>query len=200
DAQPQDPFFLCHVYNHLGQHYTHLDDFTSAIDMFKQAIAVAEELVALEHVRAIYWNMSQYYANTAQYGLAMLYSHKCLHLYSQQVDMPLRSEIYHYLGRAMMKGDLDNARAYLEEALQKESNLQDSLTQASLTNRLAEWFFVRETLEEAEQSARQAYELARPFGDTIIAVEALLIWGRIQYGQGKDEEGDEHFVAGLKML
>src|SRR6266516_1544487 len=199
-AQPQDPFFQCHVYNHLGQHYTDLDDFTSAIDMFKQAIAIAEELESPEYTRSIYWNMCQHYANTAQYHLATLYSHKCLHLYGQQVNTSLRSEIYHYLGRAMMKAESEKARAYLEEALQQENNVQDHLTQASITIRLAEWSLVHKELEEAEKHARQAFELARAFGDTIIAVEVLLTSGRIAYAQGKYEEGDEHFVAGLDML
>src|SRR6266702_3116881 len=199
-AQPQDPFFQCEVYNHLGQHYTHLDDFTSAIDMFKQAIAIVEELVAPEHTRSIYWEMSQHYAKTAQYHLAILYSHKCLHLYRQQVNTSLRSEIYHHLGRAMMKAEPEKARAYLEEALQQENNVQDGLTHASITIRLAEWFLVHNQLEEAEHHARQAFELARPFGNTIIAVEVLLTLGRIAYPQGKYKEGDEHFVAGLDML
>jgi len=199
-AQPQDPFFQCQVYNHLGQHYTHLDDFTSAIDMFKQAIAIVEELVAPEHTQSIYWEMSQHYAKTAQYHLAILYSHKCLHLYRQQVNTSLRSEIYHHLGRAMMKAEPEKARAYLEEALQQENNVQDGLTHASITIRLAEWFLVNKQLEEAEHNARQAFELARPFGNTIIAVETLLTWGRIAYAQEKYKEGDEHFVAGLDML
>jgi tetratricopeptide (TPR) repeat protein len=196
-AQPQDPFFQCQVYNHLGQHYTHLDDFISAIDMFKQAIAIAEELVAPEHTQSVYWDMSQHYANTAQYHLAILYSYKCLSLY---VNTSLRSEIYHHLGRAMMKAEPEKARAYLEEALQQENNVQDGLTRASITIRLAEWFLVHNQQEEAEQHAMQAFELARTFENTIIAVETLLIWGRIAYAQGKYKEGDEHFVAGLDML
>src|SRR5436309_375243 len=175
---PQDSFFQCQVYNHLGQHYTHLDDFTSSIDMFKQAIAIVEELVAPEHTQSIYWEMSQHYAKTAQNHLAILYSHKCLHLYRQQVNTSLRSEIYHHLGRAGMKAQPEKARAYLEEALQQENNVRDGLTHASITIRLAEWFIVNKQLEEAEHNARQAFELARPFGNTIIAVETLLTWGR----------------------
>ena len=78
--------------------------------------------------------------------------------------------------------------------------MQDSLTHASITIRLAEWFLVHNQLEEAAQLARQAFELARSFGNTIIAVETLLTQGRIAYAQEKYKEGDEHFVAGLDML
>ena len=53
---------------------------------------------------------------------------------------------------------------------------------------------------KAQQRARQAIELARPFGNTIIAAESLLIWGRISYAQGKYEAGGEHFAAALDML
>ena len=112
----------------------------------------------------------------------------------------MRSEIYHHLGRAMMKVEPEKARAYLEEALQQEKNVQDGLTLASITIRLAEWFLVHKQLEEAEHHARQAFDLARPFGNTIITVEVLLTLGRIAYPQGKYEAGDEHFVAGLDML
>src|SRR5438270_8429225 len=106
NAQPQDPFFQCQVYNQLGQHYTHLDDFTSAIDMFKQAIAIAEKLSVPEYAQSAYWNICHYYANTAQFQLAILYAHKCLYLYEQHVITYLRSEMFHYLCSAMMQSDL----------------------------------------------------------------------------------------------
>jgi tetratricopeptide (TPR) repeat protein len=196
-VQPQDPFFHCQVYNYLGQHYTHLDDFDSAIDMFKRAIVIAEDLVAPERTQSVYWDLCQHYAETGQYHLAALYSHKCL---DSHVNTSLKSEIYYHLGGAIMKAEPEKARAYLEEALQQENNAQDGLTQASITIRLAEWFLVHKQLEEAEQCARQAHELALPFGNTIIAVEVLLTSGCIAYARGKYEEGDKHFVAGLGML
>jgi tetratricopeptide (TPR) repeat protein len=196
-VQPQDPFFQCQVYNYLGQHYTHLDDFDSAIDMFKHAIVIAEDLVAPEHTQSVYWNLCQHYAEMKQYYLAALYSHKCL---DSHVNTSLKSEIYYHLGGAILKAEPEKARAYLEEALQQENNAQDGLTQASITIRLAEWFLIHKQLEEAEQCARQAHELAMSFGNTIIAVEVLLTSGCIVYARGKYEGGDKHFVAGLDML
>jgi len=199
-TQPQDLFFRCHLYNSLGQHYTNLNDFDSAINSFNQAIALTEELLTLQKLPSMYADMATQYANAQDYPLAALNAYKCLHLYSHQVDTSLRSEIYHYLGRALMKVDQEQARAYLENALQRISNEQDLLTQASIVSRLAEWFQVHAELEEAEKHAKQAYELAKAYGDTIIAVEALLCLGRILYAQARYEEGNQHFVDGLKML
>jgi tetratricopeptide (TPR) repeat protein len=199
-VQPHDAFFRCHLYNSLGQHYTNLNDFDAAINSFEQAIALTEELLTLQQLPSMYADMAIQYANAQDYALTALSTFKCLHLYSQRVDISLRSEIYHYLGRALMKVDQEQARAYLENALQRISNEQDLLTQASIVSRLAEWFQAHNQLEEAVKRARQAYELAKAYGDTIIAVEALLCLGRILYAQARYEEGNQQFVDGLEML
>jgi tetratricopeptide (TPR) repeat protein len=198
--QPHDPFFRCHIYTSLGQHYTHLNDFDSAMDTFKQAIAIAEELLTLEQLQSIYRDIALEHSNAHNYLLAALYSYKCLHLHSQQVCTFLRSQIYHYLGRTLMKSDQGQARAFLEDALQQKSNRQDPLTRASIIACLAEWFYVHDELQEAEKHTEHAYELAKPFGDSVIAADTLLCWGHIRYAQAKYEEGDQHFEAGLKML
>jgi tetratricopeptide (TPR) repeat protein len=108
--------------------------------------------------------------------------------------------VYLYLGRAMMKNDPQAARAYLDEALQQEVNRKDDLTLASITIRLAEWYEMADDLPAALSKAVEAHQLAQAGGETLIAVETLIIWGRIQYALAQYEAGDEHFVAGLEML
>lgn len=198
--QLHDPFFSCHVYSHMGQHYIHLNDFPSAIEMFQQATALAEQLTELEQKQLIYGNISQHYAQVGNYRQVALYAYKHSHLSQQQRNTALRSEMYHYLGRAMMMQDQTQARTYLEEALQRESNGHDLLTQASITIHLAEWFLLHNELQEAEKYTQHAFTLAQSFGDTIIAVEVHLMLGRICYMQAKYDEGDTHFVAALQML
>ncbi|MEO8954312.1 MAG: hypothetical protein ABI465_07050, partial [Ktedonobacteraceae bacterium] len=83
---------------------------------------------------------------------------------------------------------------------QQTSHGLDELSQASIMIRLAESSLQRKEIAQAEQLTKQAAQLAAPFGDTLIAAEALLIWGRIDYTQEQYEEGDKHFVAGLAML
>ncbi|GAC1385238.1 MAG: hypothetical protein NVS4B7_08350 [Ktedonobacteraceae bacterium] len=200
NAQPYDPFFVCHVYNHLGQHYTYLDNLSSAIEMFKQALAVAEKVNEPEYLQSMYWNITQHYAQANNYRLMGLYAHKYAHFHHHHRSKALRSEIYHYLGQALMRQDQEQARIYLEEALQREIRRDDWLTQASITARLAEWFLMHNELQEAEKQAQRAFALAKSAGATLIAVETQLLLGRIYYGQAKYDEGDACFVTGLQML
>lgn len=199
-TRPQDPFFLCHLYNQLGQYYTQLQKRDAAIHAFQQAITLIEELNTLEHLQTTYWNNALHFATTKEYRSASIYFHKCLELQNQRAHASLRSEIYHYLGRALMKGDQAQARTYLEDALEQKPNQVDALTLASIMARLAEWFLLHNQLPEAEKHAEKASELARPFGTTLIASEALIMWGRVQYAQGTYKSADKHFVAGLEIL
>jgi tetratricopeptide (TPR) repeat protein len=198
--QPRDPFFLCHIYNQLGQHYTQLQKRDAAIHAFKQAITIIEELNTPENLQTAYWNNALHLAATKEYRLASIYLHKCLELQNQRAHAPLRSEIYYYLGRALMKGDQAKARTYLENALEQKSNQMDALSFASIMTRLAEWFLLHNQLPEAEKYAEKASELAKPLGTTLIASEALIMWGRVQYAQETYKSADKHFTAGLEML
>ncbi len=200
DVQPADPFFLCQVYNHLGQHYTNLNDFNAALTMFNQAIVLAEDLSSQEQLQATYWTIAQHYSQAQELHLASLYAHKCLYLYQQPAKTLVKSDIYYFLGRALVQSDQKTAQTFLEEALQQKSHELDELSQASIIIRLAESYLQRKEIAQAEQLAKQAAQLAEPFGDTRIAAEALLIWGRIDYAQKQYEEGDKHFAAGLAML
>lgn len=200
NVQPQNPFFLCRLYNHLGQHYTNLENYEAALAMFKQAITLAEGLSQPEQLQATYWTLAQHYSQVTELHLASLYGHKSLFLYEQPVAASLKSEIYHYLGRTLMKGDQETARAFLEDALSQPTNSQDISTQASITCRLAEWYLLRQQFTKADELAEQAYQLAQPFGDTLVAADALITWGRINYAQQQFAEGDTHFVVGLEIL
>ncbi|HEV7236930.1 MAG TPA: helix-turn-helix domain-containing protein [Ktedonobacteraceae bacterium] len=200
DVQPADPFFLCQLYNHLGQHYTNLNDFNAALTMFNQAITLAESFSSQEQLQTTYWTIAQHYSQAQELHLALLYTHKCLHLYQQPIKTPVKSDIYYFLGRALMQSDQETARTFLEETLQQTNHGLDELSQASIMIRLAESSLQRKEIAQAEQFTKQAAQLAAPFGDTLIAAEALLIWGRIDYAQQQYEEGDKHFVAGLAML
>ena len=108
--------------------------------------------------------------------------------------------MYLYLGRAMIKYDPQATRDYFEGAFQQKNNQQETLSLASITIRLAEWYFLHKDLPTAEKKAEEAYKLAQPSGDTIVTAETLLIWGRIQCTMTHYEAGDKHLIAGLSML
>ncbi len=100
----------------------------------------------------------------------------------------------------MLKGDPDAARAYLDKTQHDELVTKDPLSCATVLAREAEWHFERGQLGPAQDYAKQACDLAQPFGDTIIGADALIIRGRIEYAQQRYEEGHQYFAAGLDML
>jgi tetratricopeptide (TPR) repeat protein len=197
---PHDPFFLAQVYMNMGQHYTFLNKFEPAIEMFQRALAATQEVATLQDLESAYWNMFEHEAATQSYSVAMLYAYKYSQLQNQQASQLLRSEIYHYLGQALLKEDPEKAHEFLENALQEESVLADPLTLASVTKRMADWFLTHHRLAEADEYTERADSLTRQFGDTIIRAETLILCGRVAYARKQYNTGDIHFTNALKML
>ncbi|GCE19374.1 helix-turn-helix domain-containing protein [Dictyobacter kobayashii] len=196
----QDPFFTAQIYIQMGQYHTRLENFEQALEAFHKALSITEELTTPQSIQATYANLSQYYAVAKDNELAMLYAYKSIQLHNLDIIKRLRSELYHYLGHAVMQTDSQQARSYLDEALQSPTVLKDHLTQASLLARNAEWYFAQQNLKEAERIALQANQLAQTFGDTIITADTLIVLGRIEYAKTDYDQGGKHFVEGLDML
>jgi tetratricopeptide (TPR) repeat protein len=200
EQQPQDAFFRAQVYTNMGLNYIYLDKFDEAIQMFQRALSITRELVTTDQLSAMYWNASQQFAEAKDYYHAMLFGHKSLQLHFQRYSGSLKSEIYHYLGRAMLRGDQQRALDFLEQSLQEVSVLQDQLSLASLTTNMAEWLLMNERVAEAHEYAQRAQALASPSGDSLIAAYALIVLGQVAYAQEAYEAGDGHYMAGLEML
>jgi tetratricopeptide (TPR) repeat protein len=66
--------------------------------------------------------------------------------------------------------------------------------------RKAAWHLAHQELDEAKLSVQQAHQLGETFGDSVVNAEALIILGRIEYAQGRYEEGSRQVIAGLEML
>ena len=197
---PHDPFFLAQVYTNMGQHYTFLNRFELAIEMFQRALAATQEVATLENLQSAYWNMLEHEVATKSYPAAILYAYKYSQLQNQQASQRLRSEIYHYLGQAMLKEDGEKAYTFFENALNDASVLSDPLTVASVSMHMAEWFLTQNRLAEAEKYMERADSLVGQFGDTIIGAETLILCGRIDYVKQQYDDGDAHFANALKML
>ncbi|GER88314.1 hypothetical protein KDW_24760 [Dictyobacter vulcani] len=196
----QDPFFAAQIYIQMGQHYTRLENFEDALGAFHKALAITEEFTSTQSIQAAYTNLCQYYATMKDHELATLYAYKSIQLHNLDMMKRLRSELYHYLGHAVLQTDSTQARAYLDQAWEAPGVQQDKLTQASLLARRAEWHFTQQDFTEARKHALEAQERAQPFGDTIIMADTLIILGRIEYASKNNEEGGRHFVSGLDML
>lgn len=200
NMQPRDPFLMAQVYTNMGLHYTFLKKFQQAIEMFQYALALTEALSSPEQLQSIYWHLFQHSIEMVDYQQAQLYGHKLLLVSSQEYSQSLRSELYFYLGRAVLHGDQQTAYAYLEKTLVEVATTHDSLALASVTTQLAQWFLDHDRPSEALEQAEKAYALTSSYDDSIIKSEALITLGTIAFAQRSYEVGDEHFVAALTML
>ncbi len=198
ESEPRDAFLITEVRTHLGQHHMHLQNLDEALTMFNKALSTAEEFNTARKAQAIYREISQYYIDTNDFFVSTIYAYQSLQLSQQEAWKHLKGDLYHYLGKAVIRGDQQEAYTYLTSAEEKES--QDQLIKASITTRMGEWYFARQQIEQAEQCTLEAYRLARPFGDTIIAADALVTLGRIEYVLENFTHADEHFTTGLDML
>ncbi len=199
-TEPHDLFIIAQVYMHIGQHYadqTHLDQ---ALEMFNKALDTLAQLSPVQNTQENYRDLCRYHAHAKEIDSATRYAYKSLHLHQQEVGKRLRSTLHHALVQAMMKGNPDQAQVYLDGVLQQKNGCQDPLMLASALLHKAEWYFAHQEFAEAEQYAHKSHEIARTFGDSLIAAEALIMLGRTTYAQANDRAGDIYFVSGLEML
>ena len=200
EQQPHDAFFDAQVYTNMGLHYMDLDKIDDAIEMFQHALAQTKEFLSPEQLPSMYWNMSRYLAETQQYFLATLYGYKTLQMLVQGYSDSMRSEMYHYLGQAMLQQDQQTALIYLESLLQEASLEKDTLAFASITATTAEVLFKQGEVNKAYEYAQKAYELAVAYGDRIVTASIFLTFGSIAYARKDYQVGDTQFMEGLHML
>jgi len=199
-VEPHDLFMIAQVYMHMGQHYSNRSDFGQALEMFNKALATLTQLSTAQDIQKNYWDLCQYHARAKEFDSATRYAYKSLRLQQQEANKRLRSTLHHALAQAMVKGDPEHAQVYLDEVLQQKNGKQDPLVQASALTHKAGWHFAHQEIAVAEQYAHQAHEIARIFGDNLIAADALIVLGRIEYARSNDQTGDIYFVSGLEML
>lgn len=200
DQQSHDAFFDAQVYAAIGLHYEYVDKIDSAIEMFQHALAQTQDFLEPKPLTLMYWNMSRYLADVQQYFLAALYGHKTLQLLLQTYHASLKSEIYHYLGQAMLHQDLQETLNELERLLEDNSLEEDALTFASISATAAEVLLRLGKVKKAYEYAQNAYKLSSGYEDCVVTASIILTCGRIAYAQKEYQEGDKQFKAGLKML
>ena len=198
EAEAHDAFLIANASLQLGVQYTEEEHYQEALSTFRKALDTLTEVQTEQQVQTIYRGLAQYAIANQDYYAAALYGYQALARSEQEIQKQLRGDLYYSLGQVILKGDVEEAYAQL--TAMKEREASNPLVTASILARLAEWHFVREHLSEASTNAERAYSLAQPFGETIIAADAVLVLGRIEYAQQVFDNGDEHFVEGLTML
>ena len=198
EAEARDAFLIANTYVQLGIQQSEQEQFEEALSMFRRALNVLAELQTPQQVQAAYHVLARYATDNQDYYAATFYGYRALARSDQEMHKLLKGELYHYLGQAIIKGDPEEA--YIQLAAMKAKETTDPLVVASITTRIAEWHFARENISEAYVCADKAYAMAEPFGETIVAADALLVLGRIEYTQQAFDNGDKHYVHGLAML
>ena len=200
EQQPHDAFFDAQVYTNRGLHCIDLDKIDQAIEMFQHALSITEEFKSSDQLSSMYRDISRYLAETQNNFLATLYGYKSLQLLFLDYSDSLRSEIYYYLGQAMLHEDQQKTLIFLERLLQDPSLKKDKLALASVTVTTAEVLYRQGKVEMAREHAQKACELALPYGDGVVRAFSFIASGKFAYAQKDYKEGDAHFAAGLSML
>lgn len=199
---PVDPFFTTQLHMQIGQYYAQQENLDLAIEAFRKALdAIGPEINSSQN-HAAYLDTIRHHSISKEYDLATLYAFKSLYLTNQAQLTQLRSEVYYYLGQAILKNDSEQARSFLDTALQQEERLRalDPLSLASLYITNASWYFAQQDYEQAHAFAQKSKELADEFEDNIIGAETYTVLGRIAYAQEKQAQGDKDFIKGLHIL
>jgi len=195
-----DAFYIGEVYSQLGLHYLRLDKADEAQAMLLKALEATDTLNQSEHL-AIYWQSCRQFVESGDYTQASLNAYQCLHLLNELENQQRRSELFHALGRAMLASKQSDTRAYLEHALVQPEVLQDQQALASAHVHLATWLLEHDEVAEAKKHAQKALALLSSSAtDSIIAADAHIVAGKIEYAQKRYKAGDTHFEAGLEML
>src|SRR6266496_4800723 len=192
EQQPRDAFFAAQVYTNIGLHYIDLDNVDDAIEMFQRALAITKEFLSPDQLSSMYWDISRYLAETQNYFLATLYGHKTLQLLFQEYSDSMRSEIYYYLGQAMLHEDQQKALISLERLLEDASLKKDTLALASVTATTADALFRQGDVKKAYEYAQKACKLASAYGDRVVTASIFLTFGNIAYAQKEYQEGDAY--------
>jgi len=200
EQQPHNVFFDAQVYTNIGLHYMNLDKIDNAIEMFQHALAITKEFLVPDQLTSMYWNISRYLAETQNYFLATLYGYKTLQLLVHEYCDSMRSEVYYYLGQAMLHEDQRKTVIYLERLLQDGSLEKDTLAFASVSATTADVLFRQGEVKKAYEYAQKACKLALTYGDRIVTASIFLTFGSIAYAQKDYQVGDAQFMAGLSML
>ena len=197
--QNQDVFYMSEVYSQLGLHYLRLDKADEAQAMLLKALEATDTLTVPERLE-IYWQSSQQSVESGDYTQATLRLYKCLYLLGASEDEQRRSELIHALGRAMLANNQSDTRAYLEQALEQPEVLRDAQSKASVHVHLAVWLLEHDEAAEAKKHAQKARALLSSTTDSVIAADAHIVAGKIEYAHKRYKAGDAHFEAGLEML
>ncbi len=193
-------FFLARLHSSLAQHYSHANEYELASEQFQQALQILRTQGGCQELQMEYWQLFSSYLEEQQLPLAALYCAKGEQVtWRCQLDEK-KSGMEYALGRALLRSDPEQARAYLQRLSQEAESKGDGLSLAGANVQIAMGLVEAGELEGAEQLVQKAREQARPFGRTLISADAQLLAGELAYRRKDYSVGDSCFESGLELL
>ncbi len=197
---PRDDLFVARVHWSLGHYHLSQNRPDKAIEFMQRSVAIIDACEAAHQPEQTYYHLSIDYALNGDYTRAALQALKAFYAHSQRSWRRQRSELVHALYRLLLRRPAESEQQHTIEELQELSASPEPLQAASACAHLARWFSERHEQSEAFRHAERALMLARPFGDSEIQAEALLVLGHLAYERAHFDEGDTHIESGLAML
>ncbi len=196
EAHP-DIFLKAEVYAQLGHDMLHLERNEEARDLFTTALQLIESLTPFE-LAATYYELSKERLETNEPIQAAMYAYKSLRLTATLAQQARYAELHHMLGHALLQGPRDQALTYLTDASAERPG--DTLVQVSVYAHLAILEIGENNVTVAKSHAKEAQALLDSTEDSLIAANASLAMGKVEYAQRRYKAGDPYFEAGLAML
>lgn len=185
-----DPNFELLTYHNLASNHHLAGNNERALHFYRKAVELSEGLEANFELAAIYWGMGLVYRSLDNLAMAKLYLDKSATLYESLGQLKEAAIVKGMVGLAMIqRNELKEAQIALSSALEIAQQLNDNAALYSATINLAELYYVKRDLTQAEQYAQEALNRAESLRDNFRLGQALAQLADIRLAQSASEEG-----------
>lgn len=194
-----DVYLQAQVSLALGQHYLAQGNTQQAEEQFRSTLVLFDTLKQPEERQQYYIEQGQAFLETQVYDLAQLSGYKSLFLFNVDAMKRQRSQLYYQLGSVcLQQGETSNT--YLDRALERAINEQDTLSIASISLYKVKAYLAQQLPGEATAYLQKALTLVHGQEDSFIHAATLLAAGQVAYEQHDKGGADEYFRTGLEIL
>ena len=172
-----------------------------AIDAYELAIAAGDVVQDLRRLSLMYSDLSVAYQELGKFNEAARYAHRAIGIHETLSDRLSLARSENNLGVLLMKrGDLAEAQGHFERALNLFEQADVEAQRAHMHLSMCELHWLRNDLEAAEHSAREAQDFATRASEPVNVGESHVWLGRIAEARGDGREADAEFSAAFDLV
>lgn len=185
----------------LGSVFSTSQDWPAAIDAYEQAIAAGDVVTDLRRLSLMYGGLGHAYQEVGRLDQAAHYAQRALTLHETLNDRLALARSENNLGLILLKRrDLEGAEAHLSRSLRLFEEASVDTGKANVLLSLCELSHARSQLDEGQDFAAQALEVAERSAEPATVAESHLWLGRVAAARGDDAVVDAEFAMALKGL